>query len=157
MRYRYRGCERVQLLLEIGTTDAVQVRAVEVGVKSSYHGTVCFFDCKQRKRRCERGVHVDDVILTTMQRPPKLFAHRHAECYSCLRSVEVNRLAMANPHHVRLILGTLEARGDDVNLMSPAASLSGEEMDVLADATEMRIVVLGNERDSQRPRELRSR
>ena len=54
---------------------------------------------------------------------------------------------------MRMTCGSYRARhvgGDDVDLMSVSARFAREEMHVLADATEMRIVVLGDERDPER-------
>jgi hypothetical protein len=41
-------------------------------------------------------------------------------------------------------------RRDDVDVVSATARFAREEMDVLANATQMRIVVLGHQRDAQR-------
>jgi hypothetical protein len=41
-------------------------------------------------------------------------------------------------------------RGDDIDVVSPSSSFTREEMDVLADAAEMRIVVLRNKGDTER-------
>ena len=41
-------------------------------------------------------------------------------------------------------------RRDDVDVMAATARFAGEEMDVLADATQVRIVVLRDQRDAQR-------
>ena len=67
-----------------------------------------------------------------------------------LGAVGVHRLAASEADDVRLRLGAGNVRRDDVDVMSAAARFAGEEVHVLADAAQVRIVVLGDERDAQR-------
>jgi hypothetical protein len=51
---------------------------------------------------------------------------------------------------VRLLFGAGNVRRDDVHVVPATTSFAREEMHVLADAAEMRIVVLGHQRNAQR-------
>jgi hypothetical protein len=51
---------------------------------------------------------------------------------------------------VRLLFRSVNPGRDDVNVMSAAARLTRKEVNVLADSAEVGIVILGDERDSER-------
>jgi hypothetical protein len=68
-----------------------------------------------------------------------------------LGAVGIYRLAATQPDDVRLFLGPRNMGRDDVDVMAAAAGLAGEEVDVLADPAEVRIVVLRDQRNTQRP------
>ena len=63
MRNGDRSVELVEALLEVSVANRVEKRAVEVGVKSSHHRTVCFFDRQHWQHRAQRRMYVDDVVL----------------------------------------------------------------------------------------------
>jgi len=94
---------------------------------------------------------VDDVVLAETEHTSQRLAQLEAPGESRLRAVRVNWLALSDAHDMRLGPRSWNVRGDDVNLVSEAARLAREEMHVLAYAAEMRVVVLGHERDAQRP------
>jgi hypothetical protein len=52
---------------------------------------------------------------------------------------------------VRLRLGVGDVRGDDVDVVSTPAGFAGEEVNVLANAAEVRIVVLRDQGNAKRP------
>jgi len=84
-------------------------------------------------------------------------ADSHAHSEPRLRPVEINGLASSDANYVRLLLRAFEIRRDNVDVMTAPPRFAREEMHVLADSTEMRIVVLGDESDSERSRKLRRR
>jgi hypothetical protein len=94
-------------------------------------------------------VYVNDVVLTAPKNSAYLPSQTQTDRNSSLRSVAVDRLAPAKANHIRLRLSTGDVRCDDIYVMSPSSSLAGEEMHVLADPTQMRIVVLRYERDAK--------
>ena len=96
-------------------------------------------------------MHVHDVVPSLAQHAAHVAAEIPAERDPRLRAVGVHRLAAAEPNDVRLRLGARDVRRDDVDVMTAAARLAREEMDVLADAAQVRIVVLGDQRDAKRP------
>src|SRR3954469_1831358 len=99
-------------------------------------------------------MHVDDVVLPETEDAAQGFPKLDAPGKARLRSVRIYRLTLADANDMRLLSGAGNIRRDDVDLVSVPPRLSGEEVHVLADSAEMRIVVLGDERDAQRPRVL---
>ena len=93
---------------------------------------------------------VNDVVAALLQHPADFLSEVPAEGDSRLRSVAVDRLAATDADDVRLLLGARNVRGDDVDMMSAATSLAGEEMNVFADPTQVRVVVLRDQRNPQR-------
>ena len=55
------------------------------------------------------------------------------------------------PNDVRLMLGARDVRRDDVDVMPATTRFAREEMNVLADPAQVRIVVLRDQRDAKRP------
>ena len=137
--------------------ERVEIRPVEVRVKRSNNRTISFLDCKQRQRRRERRMNVDEIVPSAAKSLPHFLAQSQAERDPGLRSVKVDRLAVAKPDYMRPFFSTFDPRSDDVDVMATASRLAREEMNVLADSTEVRIVVLGDQRDSERARKKRRR
>src|ERR1700674_5391859 len=95
---------------------------------------------------------VNDVVLTETEHAPQIFSQLESPRKSCLRPVRVNGLALPDANDVRLVTGAGHVGRDDVHLMSMSPRLAREEVDVLADSAKVRIVVLSDERDSERAR-----
>ncbi len=112
-------------------------------------GTVGFLDRQDREDRAERGMDVDDVVLPVAEDSPHLLPERHADRDARLRAVGVDRLAASDADDSALVPRSRDVRRDDVDVVSALARFLREEVDVLADAAEVRIVVLRNERDAQ--------
>src|SRR5205085_7223468 len=98
----------------------------------------------------ERRVHVYDVVIAQTQNATQRLAQLEAPGESRLRTIGVNRLALADADDVRLRSGAGNVRRDDVDLVAEATRFAREEVDVLADTAEVRIVVLGHQCDAQR-------
>ncbi len=98
-------------------------------------------------------MNVDDIVIALSECAPEFFSEGDADSYSSLRAVRENNLAPANPDDMRLRRLAAHVRSDDVHMMTEPAGFTREEVNVLADATEMRIVVLRYQRDSERTRE----
>ena len=113
------------------------------------HRTLRFLDGEQRKYGRKRRMDVHDIVTS----PPKHMAHLTPQSepngYARLRSVAVDRLTSAKPNDVWLFLRALDVRRDDVDVMSATTGLASEEMHVLADTPEVRIVVLRHQRDAE--------
>src|SRR5512141_2723952 len=100
---------------------------------------------------------MDHIISSPPERLAPPLSKRQAERHACLGAVGVNRLAPPDMDNVRLLVRSVDSGGDDVNVMSATARLASKKMNVFADSAEMRIVVLGDESDSERSREQRWR
>ena len=96
---------------------------------------------------------MNQIVSATFQRFSNLLAEGHSDCESRLRAVEINRLARADAYYVRLFLRAVQTRRYDIHMMTKPACLARKEMHVLADSAKMRVVVLGNECNPERPRE----
>jgi len=96
-------------------------------------------------------MEVNDVVLAKAENAAQVFSELESPGESGLRPVRVHGLALADSDDVLLGPGTRDVRGDDVDLMAVASRLAREEVNVLADAAEVWIVVLGNEGDTKRP------
>ena len=92
---------------------------------------------------------VNDVVVSALERVAKLFLEIPAERHSSLRAVEVHGLAASNADDVRLVDSTFEIRSDDVYVMAKSPRFTREKVNVLADAAEVWIVVLGDEGNPQ--------
>ena len=93
---------------------------------------------------------MNDVVLASLERSSQLSSQTEPDCNSRLRAVAIDRLAAPKPNDVRLRLRTRNVGGDDVDVMAAPPRFAREEVHMLADATEMRIVVLGDERNAKR-------
>jgi hypothetical protein len=93
-------------------------------------------------------VNVNDVIVSSPQDLTKLFPQRKADGYSPLRAVGPDGLTVSNSNHVRLGAGTGHVGGDDVHVMTKPTGFASEEVHMFANAAEVRVVVLGYERNS---------
>src|SRR5688500_1117567 len=99
-------------------------------------------------------MHVNNVVLTEAEDTSQVLAKLESPGEPGLRSIGVDGLTGADPDHVRLGSRPRKIRCDDVDLVSVSPRLSRKEVDVLTDAAEVRIVVLGHERDAERARVL---
>ena len=95
-------------------------------------------------------MNVHDVVATTAQNIAQLLLEIEADREARVRSVEINWLTASDPDDVRIFYAALDVRSDDVDVMAETPGLSREEMHVLADSAEVRIVVLGDECDAKR-------
>jgi hypothetical protein len=93
---------------------------------------------------------VYDIVPAAAQNVTQLSPQSEANGDAGLRSIAVDRLTAPETDDVRLLLGTRNVRGDDVDVMSAPASFARKEMDVLANAAEVRVVVLRDESDPER-------
>ena len=139
-RMRYGDCRGhlVELVLKILAGQSIEVRPLEIGMKSSNHRAIGFIYRDQGKRRTQRRMHMNEIVSATSQRLTHLFPKRKPDCQSGLRTVEIHGLARSEANDVRLLLCTLEPRRDDVNVMAKLACFAREKMDVLADSAEVR-------------------
>jgi len=94
---------------------------------------------------------VNDVVLAKTEDTSQRLAQLEAPGESRLRAIRINGLALSDAHDVRLRPRAGNVGRDDIHLVSEAARFAGEEVDVLADAAEVRVVILGDECDAQRP------
>src|SRR3954468_9066937 len=154
MRDCDRGVELVQFLLKVSIADRVEERSIEVSMEGSDDRAISFFDCHHRKDRTKRGVDVDYVVLAETENASQVLSQLQPPGKSGLRAVCIDRLALTDPDYMGLGPGAGNIRRDDVDVMSVAPRFSREEMNVLADAAKMRIVVLRNECDAERTRML---
>jgi len=151
MRDGDRRVELVEALLEVPIADGVKKRAIEVGVECPDHRAIRFLDRHHRQHRTERRVDVNDVVLPQTEDSLQILAQLESPRKSRLRSVGIDRLASADAHDVRLVARAGDVRRDDVDLMPISPRFAGKEVHVLADSAEVRIVILGNEGDSEGP------
>ena len=100
---------------------------------------------------------VNDVVLSKAEHPLQSFAELETPCKSSLGSIGVDGLALADPNDVRLVPRARNVGRDDVHLVSVSTRLAREEVYVLANAAQVRIVILRDERDSERARVLNVR
>src|SRR2546423_6150792 len=152
VRDRDRRVELIESLLKVSPSDGVADRAIEIGVKGADDGAVRLFDRQHRQNGTERRMYVNDVVLAQTEHPLQIFSQLPAPCKSRLRSVGVYRLALPNPNDVGLVPRARNVGRDDVHLMSVSPRFAREEVDVLADAAQVWVVVLCDERDSERTR-----
>ncbi len=94
-------------------------------------------------------MHVNDVVFAALENLLELLAKPETQSHARLRSVEVDRLASSYSNDMRLGDSAFDVRSDDIDVMPETASFAREKVNVFADAAEMRIVVLGNERDAK--------
>ena len=144
--------QHVEPLLEEPAAERVAERPVEIRVERADDRTVRLLDREDRQDRRERRVDVDDVV-------PALAQHAaHVACGdsspSVMRACEpLAYTGWLRPR--RMTCGCASAPGnvrrDDVDVMAAAPRLAREEMHVLADPAEVRIVVLRDQRDAERP------
>jgi hypothetical protein len=123
-------------------------------VKGPDDRAVSFLDRHDRNDGTERGMNVNDVVLAEAENAPQVFSELEPPREARLRSIGVDRLTLPDAYDVGLVTRARDVRGDNVDVMSVAARFAGDDVHVLADAAEVRIVVLGDERDSERTRML---
>jgi hypothetical protein len=92
---------------------------------------------------------VDDVVLAVPKHAPHVAPKMPAKGDARLGAVGVHRLASADADDVRLLLGARDVRRDHIDVVATPAGFTGKKMDVLADAAEVRIVILRHQRDTQ--------
>jgi hypothetical protein len=126
-------------------------------MEGSYNGAVRFFDRHHRQNGTQRRVHVDDVILPKAEDALEMLPQLEPPGEAGLGAIRVYRLAFSNSNYMRLWSRAGNIRRDDINLVSIPTRLAREEVDVLTDPAEVRIIVFGDQRDPQRPRVLYAR
>src|SRR5207253_1762236 len=146
-RVRNSNCrvELIESLLKVPVADCVKERAIEIGVERPDDRAVCFFDCHDGQNRTEGRVNVNDVVLPQAKNALQVLSELESPGKSCLRSVRINRLTLADANDVHLGPSARNLRGDDVDLMPVTSRLTREEVYVLADSTQVRVVVLRHE------------
>src|SRR5437762_11522855 len=150
--HRDRGRVPVEDALQRPPEHAIPDRAREPRMESRYHRDARAprgERSREAERRGEPAVHVHDVepagpkdLLETPAEPPPGRHTRHA-------AVGVDHPARPDANHelgVAVVLA--HPRGDDRRRMSPAVELEGEIVYVLGHASELRIVVLGDQGDA---------
>ena len=90
-----------------------------------------------------------DVVLSARKDLLELPRESNTDGHSCLRSIRVNRLASSETNDVRRFSPALDIRGDDVYMMAKLPRFAGEEMHMLYDSTQMRVVVLGDDSNAE--------
>src|SRR4051812_1982050 len=90
-----------------------------------------------------------NVVAAAAENVTHLSPQSHANRDASLRSIAVDWLAPADPDYVRLLLRAGDVGGDDVHMVAAAASLAREEVHVLADPPEVRIVILRDQGDPE--------
>ena len=100
---------------------------------------------------------MNDVVLAEAEHAPKFLPQLEAPREARLRSVGVDRLALSDANDVLFFARTGDVRRDYVDMVAVPARFAREEMHVLTDAAEVRIVVLRHQRDAQRTRVLMAR
>ena len=99
-------------------------------------------------------MNVNDVVLPQAEYAAQIFSELEPPREARLRSVGVDRLALPDANDMELVARARNVRGDDVDVMPVATRLAGEEVHVLADPAEVRVVVLGDKCDPERTRML---
>ena len=140
--------ELIETLLKVSVPNGVGDRSIEVGVKRADDRAVCFLDRHHGKDGAERGMDVNDVVLSEAEYPSQVLSQLESPRESRLRSIGVHRLALADANDVWLVPRARNVRRNDVDVVAVAARLAGEEVHVLADAAEVGIVVLRHQRDA---------
>ena len=148
-RYGDRGREARHPSLKVATTERVADRVVEVRVERADDRALGFVHREQRKQRSERAsgrgrcrtrrvealrAPVVCSARPTVMRASEPLPYTGTLCPTRITSGESSR--------------TREIRRDDVDVMAAKPRLTREKMNVLADAAEVRIVVLGDLGDS---------
>ena len=95
-------------------------------------------------------MYVDDDVSSLLQHTTDFLPKIPAERDAGLRTVAVNWLAATDANDVRLRLSSRNVRRDDVDMVTAATSLASEEMNVLADPSQVGIVVFRHQRYPQR-------
>src|SRR5690242_16483236 len=100
-------------------------------------------------------MNVNDVILSAPEDLLELFLEIDADRESSVGAMNENWLAAPQSNDVRIGGAAFDGRRDDVDVMTEAAGLARKEVHMLANAAEMRIVILGDQCNPERPRECR--
>jgi hypothetical protein len=96
-------------------------------------------------------VDVNDVVPALAKHATHVAPQMPTQRDAGLGAVGIHRLAATQPDDVRLFLRPWNMRRNDVDVMAAPAGLASKEVDVLADAAKVRVVVLRNQRNTQRP------
>src|SRR6185312_1231837 len=135
--------------LKIFAPEPISDGFIEIGVEGADGGAVGFLDGENRKDRAEGGVNVDDIVASLAQDPPHVLPERQADRDAGLRAVGVDRLAPSNPDDTVFRDRAWKIGGYDVDVMAKFSGFTRKKMDMLADATQVRVVILGYQRDPQ--------
>src|SRR3954468_20425435 len=92
-----------------------------------------------------------NVVAAAAENVTHLSPQSHANRDASLRSIAVDWLAPADPDYVRLLLRAGDVGGDDVHMVSAAASFVSEEAPVLAYPPAVRIVLPRGQGDPEGP------
>lgn len=92
-------------------------------------------------------MNVDYVVLPKTKDLAQLLSQLESPRKARLRSIGVNRLTLADANDVHLVARARNVRRDYVDLVTVTARFAREEMNVLADAAQVRVVILGDECD----------
>jgi hypothetical protein len=118
-------------------------------VEGTYDRTLRLVDGQERECRGERRVNVHDIVRTAGEHlshiPTETATHRDAS----EGPIAVYREALPHANDVRDVTRAREIRRDDVDVMAVKASFTREEVHVLADAAQVRVVVLGDLRNPE--------
>ena len=150
VRDRYNRGHAIHFFLKPWPRKLVRVRMVEVSVKRSHNRTVGGIDRKDRQGWNQWRMYVHDVVLSAPENVLELFLEVYADRKARVRSMHEHGLTASDTDDVRIGRAAFDVRCDDVDMMPEPTSFSRKEMHVLADTAEMRVVILGDERDSER-------
>jgi hypothetical protein len=116
-------------------------------MERTHDRTLRFVDGQERECRRKRRMDVHNVVRALCEETSHLPTETAADRDARERPVAVHRNALPDANHVRDVTRAREIRGDYVDVMSAEACFTREEMHVLADTAQVRIVVLGDLRD----------
>ena len=93
---------------------------------------------------------MQDIVFAAPQRFPNVTAESPPNSKACVRSVCVERDTSTETNHAWFVVCAIEVRRDDVDVVTSRARLPGEEVHMLADPSNVRVVVLRHQRDAER-------
>ena len=94
-------------------------------------------------------MNVHDVVRASGEHFPHVSTETATHRDAGERPIAVYREALPHANHVRDVTRAREIRRDDVDVMAVEPSFTRQEMHVLADAAQVRVVVLGDLRNPE--------
>ena len=95
---------------------------------------------------------MQDIVFTASQRLANVAAQPPSDGQASVRSVRVEGDTSTETDNPWFVVCAVQVRRDDVDVMTARARFLGEEVHVLADPSNVRVVVLlRHERDAERP------
>ena len=141
--------EAIHATLKIASSERIADRILKVRVEGAHDRALGLVDGEQWKQRCERRMDVHDIIRPVTQDIANLAPQRTPNGDARQRAIAVDGDTLPDANDIRRIDRSGKIRGDDVNVMAAQPRLTREEVNVLADSAEVRIVILRDLSDSE--------